>query len=188
MSEVFMSNLKRCCGFFILISVMVLSAFSAFALPVPDKHIEYTKDRPMAEVDANKALIYVVRPTFVGKAVKTYFICDDEFKGINKGQTYFYFYIEPGKHVFWSKAENVDALELEVKAGETYYIKQGIQMGMLKARVKLFVLSTDEGQMAMEKCKKHIRYTEKGNEKGNEIAIKYIENTKKDLARREKKK
>jgi len=151
------------------------------------KHVELSKDRSMAEVNPEKALIYVVRPAFVGTAVKSYFICGDDFKGINKGKSYFYFYIEPGKHVFWSKAENVDALELDVKAGQTYYIKQAVQVGALKTRIKLVVLSESEGKMALKKCKRHSTPTEKGIQKGKEIAIKYKENTKEDLARREKK-
>jgi len=151
------------------------------------KQVELSKDRPMGKLQAGKALVYVVRPAFVGTTIKTYFVCDDDFKGINKGKSYFFFHVDPGKHVFWSKAENVDALELDVKAGQTYFIKQKIQMGALRARVKLVVLSEFEGKAALAKCKRHSTPTDRGMEKGKEIAIKYKENTAEDLARRARK-
>ena len=177
------------------LSLVMLALFCApicaFIEPDPspgeNEQVEMSKDRLMGEIKADKALVYVVRPTFVGTVVKTYFFCDDEFIGINKGKSYFFFYVEPGSHVFWSKAENVDALELSVKAGETYFIKQGIQMGALKARIKLGILSESEGRQALEKCKKHTSPTAAGKAKGQEMAVKYKENTKEDLARRAEK-
>jgi hypothetical protein len=70
---------------------------------------------------------------------------DDEILGINKGESYFFAYVAPGKHVFWSKSENVDALELTVEAGKTYYIQQHVRMGGFRARTKLEVLDEAEG-------------------------------------------
>lgn len=76
----------------------------------------------MGDIQSGKAPIYVVRPALVGTVTKTYFVCDDSFKGINKGRSYFFFHVKPGTHVFWSKADNVDALELNVKACKISYL------------------------------------------------------------------
>ncbi len=153
-----------------------------------DKHyVEFTKDHPQGKVRADKALVYVVRPTSMGFAIKSFFLCDDDVLGINKGSSYFFAHVSPGKHVFWSKSENVDALELAVEAGKTYYIQQRVRPGGLKARTKLEVLDTKEGEAALAKCEKYGTMTEKGRQKGQEIAAEHKDATQKDLDRRAKK-
>lgn len=150
-------------------------------------YVEFSKERALGEVDPDKALIYVLRPTSMGFAIKSWFLCDDEVLGVNRGSSYFFAYVEPGKHVFWSKSENVDALELEVEAGKTYYIQQRVRMGGLKARTKLEVLDEAEGEKRLAKCAKHGVLTENGRNRGTEIAAEFKDRTEKDLERREKK-
>ena len=96
-------------------SFLVLSVSGAGGARAAD-YIEFTKEHPLAEAD--RALIYVVRPTSIGAAIKSFFMCDEEILGINRGNSYFFAHVEPGRHVFWSKSENVDALELEIEAGK----------------------------------------------------------------------
>lgn len=150
-------------------------------------YVSFTKDNPRGEIQEGKALLYVVRPTSMGFAIKSFFMIDDEIVGINKGSSYFFVPVEPGKHVFWSKSENVDALELEIEAGKTYYIQQKVQMGGFRARTKLEVLDRAEGEEALAKCKKHGTLTAKGREKGAEIVAEHKDATQKDLDRRARK-
>ena len=77
--------------------------------------------------------------------------------------------VPAGTHVFWSKAENTSALELEVKAGETYYLKQHVKMGGMKARVKVELISEQEGQEAIAKSK-YTQLTAEGQARAAEIA------------------
>jgi hypothetical protein len=149
--------------------------------------VRFTKDHPVGEVDPGKALVYVVRPTSAAFGVKSWFLCDDEVLGVNRGSSYFFASVDPGTHVFWSKSENVDALELEVEAGMTYYIQQRVRMGGFKARTKLDVLDTAEGEKALAKCAKHGTLTAKGREQGMKIAREYKDRTAEDLERRAKK-
>jgi Protein of unknown function (DUF2846) len=181
---------------FVLVSslalVLVLAAQPALAGDKDDDkdesgNVTFTKDHPMGEVQEDKALVYVVRPTSMGMAIKSFFFCDDDILGINKGSSYFFAQVDPGKHVFWSKSENVDALELEVEAGRTYYLQQHVRMGAFKARTKLEVLGEGEGKAALDKCKKHGTMTERGREKGAEIVREHKADTQKDLERRAKK-
>jgi len=150
-------------------------------------YVQIEEQLPKGEVAPDKALVYVVRPASVGFAIKSFFLCDDEILGINKGRCYFFAQVAPGKHLFWSKSENVDALELTVEAGKTYYIKQGIQMGAFRARTKVEVLDEAEGQAALGKCKHHTTMTAKGVEKGKEIAREHKADTQEDIDRRAKK-
>ncbi len=145
------------------------------------------KNHPLGEVDTEKALVYVVRPATMGFAIKSFFLVDDEIMGINKGRSYFFTYVEPGSHVFWSKSENIDAMEFKVEAGKTYFIKQKVQMGGFRARTKLELLDEIDGQAALAKCKKHSTMTEEGRLKGLEIARDHRKDTQEDLDRRARK-
>jgi len=147
-------------------------------------YVEFTKDHPIAEARSDQALIYVVRPTSLGSAIKSFFLCDEEILGINRGNSYFFAYVEPGRHVFWSKSENVDALELEVEAGGIYYIQQQVQMGAFRARTRLEVLGELEGKDALARCKKHGTLTDEGRDKGAEIVRDHLKDTREDLDRR----
>ena len=86
--------------------------------------------------------------------------------------------------MFWSKSENVDAVELDVEAGKIYYIQQHVRGGAFRARTKLEVLDEAEGERLLAKCKKYGIITDKGIEKGQEIVRKHKEATQKDLDRR----
>ena len=150
-----------------------------------ENFVQFSKEHPLGEPKPDKALIYVVRPTSAGFAVKSWFFSDDQALGVNRGSSYFFADVEPGKHVFWSKSENVDAVELEVEAGKTYYLQQHVKIGGLKARTKLEVLDETAGQERLAKCTKHGELTEAGRARGAELAAEYKDNTAKDLARRE---
>ena len=150
-------------------------------------YVQFTDDHPVGDVQADKALVYVVRPTSMGFAIKSFFMVDDAIVGINKGSSYFFTHVDPGKHVFWSKSENVDALELAAEAGKTYYIQQHVKMGGFKARTKLEVLDEAQGKEALAKCHKHGTLTAKGLAKGAEIVAEHKKDTQEDLDRRARK-
>ena len=149
--------------------------------------VEFSKDHARGEPGADKALVYVLRPSGMGAAVKSWFFCDDEVLGVNRGSSYFFAQVDPGTHVFWSKSENVDAVELEVGAGKTYYIQQQVRMGALKARTKLEILDEDEGEQRLAKCGKFGVLTAAGRERGAEIARESEDRTKEALERRAEK-
>ncbi len=125
------------------------------------------------EPPPDAAVVYVVRPAMLGKAIKAWAFVDETTIGVNKGKHYTFATVPPGRHVFWARAENVSALEMNVEAGVSYYLKQGVQMGGLKARVKLVAVSEMEGKAAIEKCK-YTQLTDEGRARGAEIvAAKY---------------
>lgn len=175
----------------IALAFLALPAAALAADPDDDSkdegYVTFTKDHPRGTVEEGKALLYVVRPTSMGFAVKSFFVIDDAIVGINRGSSYFFTTVEPGKHVFWSKSENVDALEMEVEAGKTYYVQQRVQVGGFRARTKLEVLDVEAGEAALAKCDKHGTITAKGREKGAEIVAEHKKDTLEDLERRAKK-
>jgi hypothetical protein len=174
-------------GISVILVLALAIGFSGNFSMAGEGYVQFTKEHPLGAAMPDKALIYVVRPTSAAAGVKSFFLCDDEILGINRGKSYFFAHVEAGKHVFWSKSENVDALELEVEAGKTYYIQQQVQVGVFRARTKLTVLDEADGEKALMKCKKHGTLTAKGREKGAEIVRDHKKDTQEDLDRRAKK-
>jgi hypothetical protein len=115
-------------------------------------HKSVSSPPPNLAAPPDKALIFVVRPAFVGKLIQTKLAADGNWIGTNKGKGYFSFTLEPGEHYLCSKAENRSVLKLTVEAGKTYFVQQKIEMGLMKARNKIVQLSDEEGRKALEKC------------------------------------
>ena len=155
------------------LSFLIL-AILATALPaLAGDVITVQKEKATAEPTEDAAVVYVVRPAMMGKAVKIWAFAGESPIGANKGKHYTFATVPPGKHVFWARAENVSALEMEVEAGKTYYLKQGVRMGGMKARVKLMVVDETEGEEAIKKCK-YTQLTGEGEARAAEIiAAKY---------------
>jgi hypothetical protein len=106
---------------------------------------------PTGVLAADKALIYVLRPTMMGNKIQTKLAVDGEWKGVNRGNNYFFFTLAPGQHYFCSRAENRSVLALKVEAGKTYYLQQEIRMGMMKARNELAVMDDDKAKEKLAK-------------------------------------
>jgi hypothetical protein len=109
------------------------------------------KAHPMGEQAADKALIYVLRPTMLGYAIQTKLAVDGQWMGVNRGDSYFFFSLAPGQHYFCSRAENHSLLALKVEAGETYYLQQEIRMGVMKAQNELTVMNDYKAKEKLEK-------------------------------------
>lgn len=110
------------------------------------------KQHPTPEPPEGQALIYVIRPTMSGNKIQTKLGVDGKWVGVNRGNNYFFFTLEPGEHYFCSQAENKSVLGLNVEAGKTYYLQQKIRMGFMKARNKLVALEEEEGKKGLAKC------------------------------------
>ena len=108
------------------------------------------KQHPTPEAPEDKALIYVLRPTIIGYKINSKLAVDGEWKGVNRGKTYFFFTVEPGERYFCSESENQDYLKLNVEAGKTYYLQQKVEMGMWKARTNLVVMTEEEGKKKLK--------------------------------------
>ena len=121
-----------------------------------DKEVGYTAStdkttHPTPEPPPEMAMIYVLRPTMMGNGIQTKLAVDGEWKGVNRGNNYFFFPLRPGEHYVCSKAENRSVITINVEAGKTYYLQQHITMGVLKARNSVDVMKEDEAKGKLEK-------------------------------------
>ncbi|MFH1962227.1 MAG: DUF2846 domain-containing protein [bacterium] len=100
--------------------------------------------------EAGKAIVYVVRPSFVGTLIKFGVFVDDKEvsseMGYTKGVQYIYFNLLPGEHQILSKAENWASINVIAKAGDILFIQQEPKMGVLIARNELRVPQEYEGK------------------------------------------
>jgi len=99
-----------------------------------------------------QALVYVVRPSNLGRAIGMTVTCDGREMGKTGGQRYIYAMVDSGDHEFVSQAENKSELTIVLEAGKTYYFEQQVKMGLLKARNKLVRLDDEEGRKRLLKC------------------------------------
>jgi len=100
-----------------------------------------------------KALVYVVRPNRAGGLIKFKFHVDGKHVGTTKARRFLYSVLDPGPHLFMSKSENESEMQLNLEAGKTYFLKQKIKIGALKARNELIQVNESEGREMMQKCR-----------------------------------
>lgn len=96
------------------------------------------------------ALIYVVRPSGVGPIVRFNVFLDDTADtsemGYTRGSQYIYFFVSPGIHTIYSKAENWGEILIDAKPRDVIFIKQIASMGFVMARNSLEQIQDTEGK------------------------------------------
>jgi hypothetical protein len=99
-----------------------------------------------------KGLVVFYRDSsFKGGAIGFYLNQGQEPIGALNSGTFLYRDVEPGKQTFWSQAISKDSIRIDVVAGNTYYIKGIVQMGLLAGRPKLTVVSEAEAKASIAK-------------------------------------
>jgi len=90
------------------------------------------------KVDKDLARVFVVRPNALGGLVRFNVFADDQEDSSEMGWTranqHVYFYLTPGQHKIYSKAENWAEIQLDAKAGEDIFIEQEPGVGVFMAR------------------------------------------------------
>ncbi len=132
---------------------------------------EYFVEHPQkqwGEPKADKALVYILRPATTWPT-KMWAFSDETLLGVTKSDSYIYAYVSPGEHVFWSKAENINAIRMRVEAGKTYYIQQHVQPGAWKMAVELEVLDEPEAKELLKQCQ-YLTFTERAAAKSRKYA------------------
>jgi len=136
-----------------MLTLAVLGLLTGPSVLAGDLYTKHKKSEPtFGEPAADKALVYVIRPSTVGAAIRTWAFYDDELIGVTRGRGYTFAHVPPGERLFWAKAENTSALRLEVEAGKTYYFHSQIVPGLAKARVKLVPIDETKAAKFLRKC------------------------------------
>lgn len=131
--------------------LMVALVSGCTTLPSPEKMAAELEGYSLPKQnETSDSLIYVVRPSSVGTIVRFNVFLDDKDAnsemGYTRGSQYIYFFAEPGQHTIFSKAENWAEVIVEVKAGETIFLKQDASMGIVMARNNIGIIQDLEGK------------------------------------------
>ncbi len=106
----------------------------------------------VAPPPAGKGQIVFFRPgAYLGMAVS--FSIHEGATGVGKlgNNSYFVYVGDPGPHTFTVRSEATDTLNLEIDAGETYYVKETLGMGLVLYRPHL--TPSDEATFEAKKLK-----------------------------------
>jgi hypothetical protein len=104
-------------------------------------------------VDAHKANLYIYRNETFGAAMKLPVLVDHVDAGDTASKTYIFKQVEPGSHVITSKSENDSTLNIEARAGETYFVWLEVKMGLWAAGSQLHLVDEATGRAGVNECK-----------------------------------
>jgi hypothetical protein len=142
---------KRTSLMLILAGAMLMLVSACASVPMAPPEMDMKAKNMSAPKD--KALVYLYRNESMGGAVKMTVNVDGRFAGQTASKTYFMWLLTPGKHEFASITENTSTLNLDAKAGETYYIWQEVKMGAWAARSNLQLVDKAKGKNGVEESK-----------------------------------
>ncbi len=114
--------------------------------------VEYDVTAKELTAPADKALIYIMRPSREDWSTSYRVTCDGEYVGATEGTRYIFTFQEPGPHAFVSRAENRGRLDIVLEAGNIYYLEQVIREGVQSARNRLTLLDPAAGREKLLLC------------------------------------
>jgi hypothetical protein len=125
------------------------------ASAAPAGELNATVQAAIGAPEAGKAQVVFFRPSkFVGGAVK-FKVREGEVELGKLGSgRYFVANLEPGAHVFTVHSEAKDVTNVELEAGETYFMAGSISMGVMVGRPNLAPSDAAAFEAALKKLKK----------------------------------
>jgi hypothetical protein len=106
-----------------------------------------------AEANPAKATVYVYRyKQFVGSALTPSVFCDEAQLARMENGRYFAAKVDPGKHTFRSN-DPQSGMELDVKAGQEYFVRVEIATGLMKGHGRLILMSPEQGSYELKSKK-----------------------------------
>jgi len=106
------------------------------------------------KIPEDAGLVYIYRPGSAFGAAVSY---DVKANGIPVTRLtpggYYPHFAKPGETEFSAKTESTSSITLDVKAGQTYYVKGTVGVGILVGRPHLVLVPAEIGEKEIVKCK-----------------------------------
>jgi hypothetical protein len=129
-----------------MMCIVLLSGCAATSMIAPDRKPDLTPRR-------DSATLVIIRDTAFGFAIVFWNYLDGKLIGETKGKTYFVTNVNPGPHYVVVTTENTAAAYINFQAGKSYYLREGVVMGLWRARTNGFSpLNQQEAMEAMNNC------------------------------------
>ena len=101
----------------------------------------------------DKARLVIIRETFFGGAIVFWNYLDGKLIGETQAKTYFVTPVTPGPHYVVIATENTCVAHFDFKPGKTYFLGQGVSMGIWRARTSGFYpMTPEDAEKAMKNC------------------------------------
>jgi len=115
---------------------------------------EDTLRKSFSAPTTSMSAIYIYRDSNYGAALKKSVSVDNIPLGQTAPKTYFYIEVAPGEHTLATESEFGDqTLTIETEAGEIYFVKQYIKMGLMIGGSNLKLVDETEGEKGVLKCR-----------------------------------
>jgi len=133
-------------------SILIISLTFLFA-SCATTHMAKPDKAPALTSNPEKATLVIIRETFFGGGIVFWNYLDGKLIGETTGKTYFVTPVAPGAHDVVVATENTAAAYFDFKPGKTYFLGEGVTMGVWRARTSGFYPMTQEAAAsAMKDC------------------------------------
>jgi hypothetical protein len=130
---------------------LFLALFASFAYAQqPEAPAQSSTDTSSKD---SQATVYIYRyKQFVGSALSPSVYCDETELARMQNGRFFMVKLSPGKHAFSSNDKQA-GIEVDLKAGQDYYIRVEIATGMMKGHGRLTLVAAEQGTYEIKKLK-----------------------------------
>ena len=126
--------------------IFILASCATTHMVKPDK-------APDLSYSPDKATLVIIRESWVGGAIVFWNYLDGKLIGETMGQNYFVTPVTPGSHYVVVATENTCVAHFDFKSGKTYFLGEGVTMGVWRARTSGFYPMTQEdATKAIKNC------------------------------------
>jgi len=108
---------------------------------------------PDTAVSAGQATVYVYRPGTMGAALKPTVTANGVPLSDLPAHGYFVYHALPGELELSQHTESTTSVTLDIKAGQTYYVKGSIGMGVFVGHPHLVIVPNADGMSEITQCK-----------------------------------
>lgn len=140
------------------LSILLLISFSVFyysCASTSKASSERSEAAKSFSAPSDKGTVYLYRTgRVVGAAGQLSVKVNGQPAGGTGPGTFFKWDLNPGTHTFLSATgESSAVVQIDVKAGKVYYIRQDARMGIDSGRVSMKEVSSGKGQSEIKSCK-----------------------------------
>lgn len=133
-------------------SILIISFFFLLA-SCATTHMAKPEKAPDLSFSPDKATLVIIRESWVGGAIVFWNYLDGKLIGETMGQNYFVTPVTPGSHYVVVATENTCVAHFDFKSGKTYFLGEGVTMGVWRARTSGFYPMTQEdATKAIKNC------------------------------------
>ena len=138
-----------------LIPIMVLTYFATSCASTSKAPESKSNEAKSFEAPGDKGTVYLYRTgRAVGAAGQLSVKVNSTDAGGTGPGTFFRWDLKPGTYTFASSTgESSAVVQLEVKAGQVYYLRQDARLGVGKGRVTIKEVDSKKGQDEVKGCK-----------------------------------